>query len=67
VKYTFQVGQAVRVRRPSLDRPSATAYRVIGLLQTDSDDIPRYRIQSLSSRVEWIARQDQLIGFDPLS
>ena len=65
--YTFQVGQTVRVKRPYLDQPSATEYRVIGLLPIDGDDIPRYRIQSLSSGVEWVARQDQLIRFNPLS
>jgi hypothetical protein len=58
--HTFSVGQVVRTKRREPDRTTATAYQVLLLLPLGTDDVPLYRIRSISSGIEWVAREDRI-------
>ena len=60
MQYDFHIGQIVRLKRRYPGRPSATDYLVLRLVAAGEDDVPLYCVRSLSSGVEWIARQDRL-------
>ena len=60
MNHTFCVGQVVRTKRREVDRSVGTAYQVLRLLPPGADDVPRYRVMSLSSRIEWVAREDRI-------
>lgn len=65
LQYAFCIGQIVRTKRRHPGRPSVAAYRVLRLLPAGEDDIPLYRVSSLSSGVEWVAREDGIEPLDP--
>ncbi len=58
--YSFCVGQVVRAKRRDPDRSAGTAYEVLLLLPPAADDVPLYRVRSLSSGIEWVAREDRI-------
>ena len=58
--HTFSIGQVVRTKRGDPNRAAATAYQVLLLLPIGTDDVPLYRIRSLSSGIEWVAREDRI-------
>jgi hypothetical protein len=62
--YAFCVGQVVRAKRRYPERSTGTAYEILLLLPPEADDIPLYRVKSLSSGVEWVARQDRIESSD---
>ena len=64
--HTFCVGQVVRAKRRDPVRLAGTAYEVLLLLPSGTDDVPLYRVRSLSSGVEWVARQDRIEPFEPV-
>ncbi len=58
--HTFSIGQIVRTKSRDPNRTAATAYQVLLLLPIGSDDVALYRIRSLSSGIEWVAREDRI-------
>ena len=58
MQYTFVVGQAVRARGRFPGRTGVKIFRVAFLLPVAGDEVPRYRVRSVSDSVEWTVDQD---------
>jgi hypothetical protein len=58
--HTFCVGQLVQAKRRDPRRSVGIPYQVTVLLPPGADDVPLYRIQSLTSGIEWVTREDRI-------
>lgn len=60
MQYDYSIGETVRAIGGRASQVRAKVYEIVRAFPSGADEMPWYRVRSLSDGVEWTVRQDRI-------